>query len=141
MFRPKPLLGPINLNGTLAVLPLPAGSVLLPSSTLAVQLYRKDSLSMLESVLAEADKAGRSDNPIVAAVPFKLPPTPSKLLQRRSQSSSSASSSGKNGTGDSSLRIFTPQSLSSSDSGNDADGVKPNVNQLSECKWRCIERP
>lgn len=130
MFRLK---SPINndaIDGTLPVLPLPAGSVLLPSSSLAVQLFRQDSLNMLEAVLDEADKKGNPNNAIVAAVSFRMPPSASsKALVRKADGGSSPKpKGGVSSSNGSPLTVNTGKQSSAS-----GDNVKPSVNQLSEC--------
>lgn len=119
-----------NFNGTLPVLPLPAGSVLLPSSTLAVQLFRQDSLNMLEAVLEEADKKGSTSNAaILAATPFRLPTSPTTATTLKGGASSPPASS----------PLPLLPSVNANGSTTSGDGVKPSVNQLSECE--CFSIP
>lgn len=131
MFKPRPSFNSDDINGTLPVLPLPQGSVLLPSSNLAVRLFRQDSINMLEAVLDEADKKGRPEAAILAATPFSVPSSSSssnsKALVKKGDASPRSSSS--------SSPPKSPLTVSTGN-GNTAsgDGAKPDVNQLSECK-------
>jgi hypothetical protein len=134
MFRSRPSYSPDDLEGTLPVLPLPQGSVLLPSSTLALQLRRPDSLSMLQALLDETSKKGgsSSNSAILAATPYRISESKELVVKGNKLQQGGASSSS-----DVSLKILTPANAATT---TDGDGEKPSVNQLSECMWLSLSR-
>lgn len=80
---------------------------------------------MLEAVLDEADRVGKSDAAILAAVPFTVPSSTSKALVRRVNG---------NAGGNTRQQHSPPPLPNMLDTGKSGDGVKPSVNQLNECR-------
>lgn len=63
-----------DIKSPLACLPLPDDAVLLPSNIIVLRVMRPDSVTIIDTVLEEADKTGSNNAAIIAAVPHRLPP-------------------------------------------------------------------